>query len=156
MNWCDEIVEESSYCTINILNTKFYCWKSSDNARVMVESGNGDFYKTVNSVFPGGNKQRQCQEKSCRMQRKILFFVVDFRALLKKRREKRGETQRALRKPPAKNHSSRKQHRFGVFVGCKCLRIRRRFVHCARRKTAISSLTQKFASFFNVAFKTAP
>ena len=51
MNWCDEIVEESSYCTINILNTKFYCWKSSDNARVMVESGNGDFYKTVNSVF---------------------------------------------------------------------------------------------------------
>ncbi len=51
MNWCDEIVEESSYCTINILNTKFYCWKSSDNARVMVESGNGEFYKTVNSVF---------------------------------------------------------------------------------------------------------
>ena len=50
MNWCDEIVEESSYCTINILNTKFYCWKSSDNARVMVESGNGDFYKTVNSL----------------------------------------------------------------------------------------------------------
>lgn len=55
MNGRDEIVEESSYCTINILNTKFYCWKSSDSARVMVESGNGDFYKTVNSVFPGGN-----------------------------------------------------------------------------------------------------
>ena len=90
------------------------------------------------------------------MQRKILFFVVDFRALLKKRREKRAETQRALRKPSAKNHSPRKQHRFGVFVGCERLRIRRRFVHCARRKTAISSLTQKFASFFNVAFKTAP
>ena len=51
MNWCDEIVEESSYCTINILNTKFYCWKSSDNARVMVEDGNGDFYKIVNSGF---------------------------------------------------------------------------------------------------------
>lgn len=51
MNWCDEIVEESSYCTINIFNTKFYCWKSSDSARVMVEDGNGDFYKTVNSVF---------------------------------------------------------------------------------------------------------
>ena len=97
--------------------------------------------------FPGGNKQRQCQEKSCRMQRKILLFVVDFRDLLKKRREKRGETQRALRKPPEKNHGTRKQHRFGVFVGCKCLRIRRCFVHCARRKTAILSLTQKFALF---------
>ncbi|UKI47984.1 MAG: hypothetical protein L6V82_00425 [Clostridiales bacterium] len=36
------------------------------------------------------------------MQRKILLFVVDFRDLLKKRREKRGETQRALRKPPEK------------------------------------------------------
>lgn len=51
VNWCNENVPETSYCTINVENTKFYCWKSSDNARIMAEDGNGDLYKTVNSIF---------------------------------------------------------------------------------------------------------
>ena len=80
MNWCDEIVEESSYCTINILNTKFYCWKSSDNARVMVESGNGDFYKTVNSVFQAvinnGNAKKNLVECNGKYYFSSSIFVI--------------------------------------------------------------------------------
>lgn len=80
MNWCDEIVEESSYCTINILNTKFYCWKSSDNARVMVEDGNGDFYKTVNSVFQAvinnGNAKKNLVECKGKYYFSSSIFVI--------------------------------------------------------------------------------
>lgn len=80
MNWCDEIVEESSYCTINILNTKFYCWKSSDSARVMVEDGNGDFYKTVNSVFQAvinnGNAKKNLVECNGKYYFSSSIFVI--------------------------------------------------------------------------------
>lgn len=80
MNWCDEIVEESSYCAINIVNTKFYCWKSSDSARVMVEDGNGDFYKTVNSVFQAvinnGNAKKNLVECNGKYYFSSSIFVI--------------------------------------------------------------------------------
>lgn len=106
MNWCDEIVEESSYCTINILNTKFYCWKSSDNARVMVESGNGDFYKTVNSVFQAvinnGNAKKILSNATENIIFRRRFSCFAQKAAGKTRRNSTGFT-----KTTCKNHSSR-------------------------------------------------
>lgn len=50
-NVCSEEVDESSYCTINVVGTEFYGWKSSENVKIAVEDGNGDYYKTLNSLL---------------------------------------------------------------------------------------------------------
>lgn len=155
MNWCDEIVEESSYCTINILNTKFYCWKSSDNARVMVESGNGDFYKTVNSVFQAvinnGNAKKNLVECNGKYYFSSSIFVLCSKSGGKNVPKLNGLYENHLQKSQSpKTASFRRFCRLRTFTDTPTLRSLR---PTKNRNIVIDS---KICVFFNIAFKTAP
>lgn len=155
MNWCDEIVEESSYCTINILNTKFYCWKSSDSARVMVESGNGDFYKTVNSVFQAvinnGNAKKNLVECNGKYYFSSSIFVICSKSGGKNAAKLNGLYENHLQKSRyPKTVSFRRFCRLRTFTDTPTLRSLR---PTKNRNIVIDA---KICAFFNVAFKTSP
>lgn len=50
-NWCEGAVTEENFCTINVENTRFYSWKSTENARIMVEDSDKNLYTIVNPMF---------------------------------------------------------------------------------------------------------